>query len=109
MGDRFHPIGLSNTGSASFPWPDIDIDIDDDLAPSVADALVVRSDRATLVRDCLASLAVTDLTRSIEVLENGENPLLECVYAVFEEAFWHNRYALRDLAQRERTRARRAP
>jgi len=32
-------------------------------------------------------------------LENGTNPLLECIYTVFEEEFWHNRYARRDLAE----------
>jgi hypothetical protein len=34
-------------------------------------------------------------------LENGTNPLQECIYTVFEEEFWHNRYALRDLKQLE--------
>jgi hypothetical protein len=41
------------------------------------------------------------LTRPVEVLENGTNPVQECIYTVFEEEFWHNRYALRDLAQLE--------
>ena len=49
----------------------------------------------------LESVATTDFTRPIEVLENGTNPLQECLYTVFEEEFWHNRYALRDLAQLE--------
>jgi hypothetical protein len=35
------------------------------------------------------------------VLENGTNPVQECIYTVFEEEFWHNRYAQRDLAQLE--------
>jgi hypothetical protein len=35
------------------------------------------------------------------VLENGTNPLQECIYTVFEEKFWHNRYAQRDLTQLE--------
>jgi hypothetical protein len=33
------------------------------------------------------------------VLENGPHPLQECLYTVFEEEFWHLRYATRDLAQ----------
>jgi hypothetical protein len=33
------------------------------------------------------------------VPENGTNPLQECVYTVFEEEFWHNTYAMRDLIQ----------
>ena len=48
--------------------------------------------------DALASVADTELARPIEVLENGTNPLRECIYTVFEEEFWHLRYALRDLA-----------
>jgi hypothetical protein len=35
------------------------------------------------------------------VLENGANTLHECIFTVFEEEFWHNRYAQRDLAQLE--------
>ena len=34
----------------------------------------------------------------VTALENGMTPLRECIYTVFEEEFWHNRYALRDLA-----------
>jgi hypothetical protein len=97
LGGSFHPIGLPNTGSMSFPWPDLDYE----LTPSVSDALAVRADRARRFRDYVASVASTDLTRSIDVLENGVNPLQECLYTVFEEEFWHNRYAQRDLAKLE--------
>ncbi len=94
LGGTFDPIGLPNRGSVDFPWPGLDYD----LTPSVADALAVRADRATRFRDFLASVATTELTRPIDVLENGTNPLQECVYTVLEEEFWHNRYAQRDLA-----------
>ena len=93
LGEAFHPIGLPNTGSLAFPWPGLD----HDLAPSVADALAVYDDRATRVRDYLTSASATALTRPIEVLENGETPLKDCICVVFEETFWHNRYASRDL------------
>jgi hypothetical protein len=95
--DSFHPSGLPNSGSVDFPWPDLDYD----LTPSVSDALAVRADRATRFRDYLTTIAATDFTRSVEVLENGASPLQECIYTVFEEEFWHNRYAQRDLAQLE--------
>jgi hypothetical protein len=97
LGDSFHPIGVPNSGSVDFGWPGLDYD----LSPSVSEALAVRADRAARFRDYLGSVAETDLTRPIEVLENGTNPLHECIYTVFEEEFWHNRYALRDLAQLE--------
>jgi hypothetical protein len=47
------------------------------------------------------SVSADDFSRPIDVLENGLNPLQECLFTVFEEEFWHNRYALRDLAQLE--------
>ena len=72
-------------------------DLDHDATPSTADALAVRAERATRVGEFLASLPVSDLARPVEVLEDGTNPLQECVYTVLEEAFWHNRYAQRDL------------
>ena len=95
LGGPFHPIGLPNSGSVAFPWPGLDYD----LTPTVSDVLAVRADRATRVRDYLESVATTDFTRPVDVLENGTNPVQECIYTVFEEEFWHNRYAQRDLAQ----------
>jgi hypothetical protein len=97
LGESFHPIGLPNSGSVDFPWPGLD----DDLEPSVSEVLAVRADRATRFRDYLASIATSDFTRPVDVLENGPKSLQECINAVFEEEFWHNRYALRDLAQLE--------
>jgi DinB superfamily/Pentapeptide repeats (8 copies) len=97
LGGHFHPIGLPNTGSVEFPWPGLD----HDLTPSVSEVLAVRAARATRFRDYLESVATTDFTRLIDVLENGMKPLRECIYTVFEEEFWHNRYARRDLTQLE--------
>ena len=95
LGEPFHAIGLPNTGSLGFPWPGLDYQ----MTPSVSDALAVRADQATRFRYYAGSVATTDFIRPIEVLENGTNPLQECLYTVFEEEFWHNRYALRDLEQ----------
>ena len=64
LGEPFHPIGLPNTGSLDFAWPGLDYE----LTPSVTDALTVRADRATRIRDYLASVATADFTRPIEVL-----------------------------------------
>jgi len=94
LGESFHPMGLPNSGSVDFPWPGLD----DDLTPSTADALAMRADRATRFRDHLATVTASDFGRSVDVLENGPHPLQECLFTVFEEEFWHNRYAQRDLA-----------
>jgi len=93
LGAPFHPSGLPNSGSVDFPWPGLD----GELTPSLADALGVWADRATRFGDHLASLSVSDLERAVDVFENGTNPVRECVQTVLEEAFWHNRYARRDL------------
>jgi DinB superfamily/Pentapeptide repeats (8 copies) len=100
LGAGFHPLGLPNSGSADFPWPGLD----DGLAPSVSEALAARADRSKRFRDYLATVAATDLARPAEVLENGTNPVGECIYTVFEEEFWHTRYAQRDLALLEASR-----
>jgi hypothetical protein len=97
LGESFHPIGLPNSGSVDFPWPGLDYD----LTPSVSEALAVRAGRATHFRDYLASVTSAEFPRPIEVLENGTKPLQEGLHVVFEEEFWHNRYARRDLAQLE--------
>lgn len=97
LGEPFDPIGLPNTGSLGFPWPGLDYD----LKPSVSEARAARADRATRFRDYLASVEASDFSRPIDVLENGSNSLQDCIWTVFEEEFWHNRYALRDLEQLE--------
>ena len=94
LGSSFHPIGLPNSGSVDLPWPGLDAD----LTPTASQVLAVRAARAAAFRAHLASLVPTDLERPVEVLENGTNPVHECINTVFEEEFWHNRYAQRDLA-----------
>jgi hypothetical protein len=93
LGEGFHPAGLPNSGSVGFPWPGLDLG----LTPPLADALAVRADRAARFRRYLDSVTTVDFTRPVDVLENGEHPLVECLYTVFEEEFWHLRYARRDL------------
>ncbi|MCE9623432.1 MAG: DinB family protein [Actinomycetia bacterium] len=91
---EFHPIGLPNKGSLEFPFPGLDYSV----KPTLAEALAVRAERATRFRDFVASVTAADLTRTVDVLENGPHELLQCLHTVLEEEFWHNRYALRDLA-----------
>ncbi len=93
LGEGFDPIGLPNTFSMDFPWPGLEYDLD----PSFEEALAVRTERAARFGDFLATVDAADLDRTIDVLENGPHPLLDCLHTVFEEEFWHNRYARRDL------------
>ena len=94
----FSPIGLPNTGSLDFPWPGVDRDAD----PSFAEALAVRRDRAARFAKYLADLEPADLSRSHEVLENGNAPVQACLHVVFEEEAAHHGYATRDLDALER-------
>jgi hypothetical protein len=94
LGESFHAMGLPNTGSLDFPWPGLDYAV----TPSLAEALAVRADRAATFRAYLATVDAADFSRDVEVLENGKVTVLECLQTVMEEEFWHNRYAMRDLA-----------
>jgi len=92
--EAFHPVGRPNTGSIDFGWPGLDRDAD----PTFDEVLAVRAARAARLRDFLDTVTPAELTRQVDVLENGTTPLNECIYTVFEEEFEHNRYVVRDLA-----------
>ena len=94
LGETFHPLGMSNTGSADFGWPGVDRDAD----PTFDDVLAARAQRSARLREYLDGVTPAELSREVEVLENGTTPVAECLYTVFEEEFEHNRYAVRDLA-----------
>jgi len=90
----FHPAGLPNTGSLEFPFPGLDLA----TTPSRESVLAARADRMSSVSAFLATLTADRLEEEVDILENGPHPIRECVYTVFEEEFWHLRYARRDLA-----------
>lgn len=93
LGEPFAPLGLPNTGSLAFPFPGLDLE----SPVSFEEALATFDDRAARVRGFLAGATDADLDPVVEVLENGPHPVRECVQVVLEEAFWHLRYAQRDL------------
>jgi hypothetical protein len=97
LGEGFDPSGLPNSGSVDYPWPNIDLA----LKPSVSEALASRTARSDRFAEYLDSVPASELDRPVEVLENGVHPIRECIYTVFEEEFWHARYAQRDIAQLE--------
>jgi hypothetical protein len=97
LGGDFHPMVLPNSGSDGLDWPGRDRSAD----PTFAEALAVRAGRAERFGEYLAGVTNSDLETTVEVLENGPNPIRECIYTVLEEEFEHNRYATRDLAELE--------
>ena len=100
LGRPFHPFGLPHSGPIEFPWPDLDRE----AAPSLSEVLAARADQAISLGDYLAAVTTDDLTRSVDVLENGPHLARDCISTVFEEEFWHHRYAERDLAKLETSR-----
>ena len=97
LGRRIDPMGLPNSGSTEFPWPDLD----PEATPSLAEVLAARDEQATRFADHLAAMTADDLSRTVEVLENGPHLVRDCIATVLEEEFWHHRYADRDLAALE--------
>ncbi|MFZ9580558.1 MAG: DinB family protein [Ilumatobacteraceae bacterium] len=91
---EFSAMGLPNTGSQGLEWPGIDMGVD----PSFAEVVAARAQRTRAFTDHLASLDMSNVPETVEVLENGTVPGLMCFHVVFEEEFEHLRYALRDLA-----------
>ncbi len=98
LGGEYSAIGWPNTGSIDFPWPNIDRNAD----PSLADVLAVRHDRGSRFAKYLADLDPAVLTRTVEVVENGNAPVQGCLHTVFEEEWAHPGYATRDLDILER-------
>ena len=95
LGQEFSPMGLPNTGSRDFGWPGVDLDAN----PSYSEVLQVRAGRIERFSEYLAALTADALPRDVDVLENGRVTVKDCVNVVFEEEFWHLRYAIRDLEQ----------
>ena len=95
VGGAFEPMGRPNSGSVDFPWPGLD----QAVLPTSTEALDAYRGRMDAVREYLGSVTPEELDRHVEVLENGDHTVRGCLWVVFEESFWHNRYARRDLAR----------
>ena len=93
LGQAFDAIGMPNSGSASLAWPGIDRD----ATPTASAVAEVRRGRMASFGAFLAAVSAAELQRQVDVAENGPHSILDCVHTVFEEEFWHNRYARRDL------------
>lgn len=93
LGGAFHPIGLSNSGSANFGWPGVDAAAD----PTFEEAVAAWRDRSGRLRDHLDDLEPAALTVEVAVLENGASAVHDCISVVFEEHFQHLRHTTRDL------------
>jgi len=93
LGGTYHPTGLPNTGSLDFGFPGLQLD----ATPTYAEMRAVRAERAAAFRALITGVTADDLTRTVDIAENGPHEVLHCIHTVLEEEFWHLRYARRDL------------
>jgi hypothetical protein len=93
LGGTYHPTGLPNTGSLDFGFPGLQLD----ATPTYAEMREVRAERAAAFRALITGVTADDLTRTVDIAENGPHEVLHCIHTVLEEEFWHLRYARRDL------------
>jgi uncharacterized protein YjbI with pentapeptide repeats len=101
LGGAFDPRVLPNRGSDALDWPGRDRAAE----PTFGEAAAAHAQRIGSVREYLAAVAESNLDQTVDVLENGQHTVRECVHVVFEETFAHNRYATRDLEILARTDA----
>lgn len=94
-GGAWSPIGLPNSGSADFDWPNID----PTSSPTMDDVLTARQGQIAALSALATTMDDARLAGEVTVLENGSATVRDCWHVLFEEAFEHLRYARRDLDQ----------
>ncbi len=96
IGQPFHPLGLADTGTEN---DGLDMSVFATVAPSYAEVLEARADRATMVRDFLATVTSEELaaTRRNPHAPECQETTLSCLHTILEEEWEHHRYAVRDL------------
>ena len=96
----YHPKGLPWSGVTK-DWAR-EVGVDPDADPTVAEVLQMRSERQTSVSQTLDSLSGTELQEVRTAPDDvghprGEHSVLHCIHVLFNEEWYHHRYAVRDL------------
>lgn len=86
--------------------PDLPPDAPPDTGPELDEVLEVRADRWARIRDYLSTTETADLSAMVSAPDptghpQGDHRVLYCFSIVLNEEWWHNQYALRDLAALE--------
>ena len=92
----YHPIGQPN---AEYETDGYDLAVFSAVAPSFAEVLEVRAQRATMVRGYLATVTAADLSATRRNPWAPDQPVtvLSCLHTILNEEWEHLRYAVRDL------------
>jgi DinB superfamily/Pentapeptide repeats (8 copies) len=98
--EPFHASGLPPDFVPN--WDEMGIDRT--ATPSFDEVADVRAGRQAILREWLAAATADDLARPTASRDDGwwpppgERTVASCVHVVFDEEWWHHRYAVRDLA-----------
>ncbi|WP_346960369.1 DinB family protein [uncultured Arthrobacter sp.] len=92
----YHPIGQPN---AEYETDGYDLAVFSNVAPSYAQVLEVRAQRAAMVRDYLATVTEADLSAARRNPWAPDQPVTvrSCLHTILNEEWEHHRYAVRDL------------
>jgi hypothetical protein len=90
----FHPFGQPHEGSDEGP----EQGLDPDARPTLDEVVDVRRGRQQRVADLLRNATDAEVHRTVASPNGGETTVLHCMHVVLNEEWWHNQYAVRDLA-----------
>lgn len=92
----FHPLGQPQ---AEYETDGFDMSVFATGRPSFAEVLELRAERQAMVRDFLGDVTPELLAepRPTAWAPEHEEPVLHCLYVIFDEEWEHLRYAVRDL------------
>lgn len=93
LGRPFSSVGLPDEWSRRFPWPGLAVD---HPAP-VGEVLQASREQAAAFTAFARVLLDEQLDAIVTVRQSGQHTVRQCVQTIFEELFWHLRYADRDL------------
>jgi hypothetical protein len=92
--EPFHRLGLPNE-----PHDDETASYFDLAAtPSLDEVLAVRRERMDRVGAFITAVGPDDLPRTVPSPNGGTISVISCLHVVFNEEWWHDQYANRDLA-----------
>ena len=100
LGDAkpFHPLGMPNPPHDEVTASYFTLD----ATPSLDEVLAVRRERMDRVAEFIEGIDADGLSRQVLSPNGGTVTVMSCLHVVFDDAWWHNRYANRDLAILER-------
>lgn len=90
----FHRLGMPNPPLDEVPAELFDLE----ASPKLDEVLVVRRERMIRVAGALRTASGDELDQSVRSPNGGTTSVRACFHVVFREEWWHNRYAMRDLA-----------